>query len=287
MIIDGKKIAEEIKEELKEQIAASPPAGGLKLAIVQVGDDLVSKKFIERKIKFAEEIGIKTKVYNLPVDISTNKLRQKMAEISHIKENNGVILQLPLPSHINTQYVLNGIVPKKDVDVLSSRAFGNFSTNRSKILPPVVGAIKIVLDKAGVDLKGKYAVVIGRGILVGKPVAVWLISEGATFSVLNSKTKDISKFIKDADIILTGIGKPHFITADMVKDGVIIIDAGTSISSQSSVAGSQTKIVGDVEPAIAKKASIFTPVPGGIGPITVAMIFKNLLELNKSSRLKQ
>lgn len=278
MIIDGKKNSEEIKEELKQRIGMKKKP--LKLAIVQVGEDEVIQKFVNRKIKFAEEIGVKTKIYNLSADISTNKLRQKMAEISHIKNNNGIVLQLPLPRQINAQYVLNGITPKKDVDVLSSRAFGDFATGRSKILPPVVGAMKIVLAQAGIDLKGKHAVVVGRGILVGKPAAIWLINQGATVSVLNSATPDISKFTKDADLILTGIGKPHFIIADMVKDGAVIIDAGTSMGSQSSADSSQTKIVGDVHPDVAEKASVFTPVPGGIGPLTVAVLFQNLLILN-------
>ncbi len=309
MIIDGRKIAEEIKNSLKKEIEISK--NKLKLAIVQVGPVRSNQSridagkalpfrtsngiggnpsdiFVKQKVKFAEEIGVKTKVYNLPAGISTNKLRQNMAEISHIKENSGVILQLPLPKQINTQYVLNGIVLKKDVDVLSSRAFGDFSTDRSKILPPVVGATKIILDKAGVDLKGKRAVVIGRGILVGKPVAIWLINLGATVSVLNSSTPDIPKFTKEADIIISGVGKPDLIIPETVKEGVIIIDAGTSYRKSSfHLETGFPSIVGDVAPEVAEKASIFTPVPGGIGPITVAMIFKNLLGLKRSSRLKQ
>lgn len=259
MIIDGKKIAEEIK--------ASLSAKGLKLAIVQVGDDEASNKFIEHKQKFAEEIGVETRIYNLPKNISTSQLRLKMAEISHIKENNGVILQLPLPKQINTQYVLNGIIPAKDVDVLCSRAFGDFVTGHSKILPPVVAAIKIIFEKYNIEVKGKNIVVVGAGRLVGKPAATWLINQEATVSVLNEFTPDISKFTREADIIVAGTGKPSLIKPDMVKDGVIIIDAGS--------------LIGDVDPAVEKKSSLFTPVPGGIGPLTVAMVFKNLIELNK------
>lgn len=278
MIIDGKKIAEEIKNSLKEEISKSGKK--LKLAIVQVGDNEVSKKFIDRKIKFAEEIGVKTRIYNLPEDISTNKLRQKMAEICHIKENNGVILQLPLPAspagrpkHINTQYVLNGIIPKKDVDVLSSRAFGDFATGRSKILPPLVGVIKEIFEKLKVEIADKNIVIIGKGILVGKPIANYLINLGATISVLNSRTPNLGGYTLMADIIISGAGKPHLIKPDMVKDGVIIIDAGTSIK--------EGKILGDMYPEVAKRASLFTPVPGGVGPITVAMVFKNLVVLSR------
>jgi len=263
MLIDGKKIAEEIKTTLKGESASRR----IRLAIVQVGDDEASKKFIERKVKFAKDIGAETKIYELLQDISTSQLRQKMAEISHIKENDGVILQLPLPAQIKTQYVLNGIIVSKDVDVLSSRSFGDFSTGRSKILPPVVSAIKIIFEKYNVDIKNKNIVVVGAGKLVGIPVSVWLINQSATVSVLNEFTLDISEFTKKADIIISGAGKPGLIKPDMVKDGVIIIDAGS--------------LVGDVDPKVAEKASLFTPVPGGIGPLTVAMVFKNLIELNK------
>lgn len=256
MIIDGKKIAEEIKNTLNGK--------GLKLAIVQAGgDDEASNKFIRQKIKFAEEIGTETRIYKLPPDISTNKLRQKMAEISHIKENDGVILQLPLPEHIKTQYVLNGIIPEKDVDVLSSRAFGDFATGHSKILPPIVGAIKKIFDQYNIEIKNKDIVVVGAGRLVGKPTATWLTNQNATISVLNEFTPDISEFTKNADIIISGVGRPNLIKPEMVKDGVIIID------------------VGDVDPRTAEKASLFTPAIGGLGPLTVAMVFKNLIELKK------
>lgn len=259
MIIDGKKIAEEIKATLK--------GNGLKLAIVQVGDDEASNKFIRQKVKFAKDIGAETRIYELPQDISTSQLRKKMAEISHISENDGVILQLPLPPQIKTQYVLNGIIMNKDVDVLSSRFFGDFATGHSKILPPVVGAIKLIFEKYNIDVRGKNIIVVGTGRLVGKPAAIWLINQEATVSVLNEYTPDILKFTRDADIIMVGTGKPGLIKPDMVKEGVIIIDAGS--------------LVGDVDPAVAEKASLFTPVPGGVGPLTVVMVFQNLIELNK------
>lgn len=276
MIIDGKKIADDIKEKLKEEIKISGKK--LKLAIVQVGEDLISSKFIEKKEKFAEEIGVKTIVYKFPKDISTNKLRNKMAEICRIKENTGVIIQLPLPSHINIQYILNSVPLKKDVDVLSSKATGEFVSGRLNILPPVAGAIKEIFSLGGSTatigkLEGKNVVVVGAGLLVGKPAAIWLINEGATVSVLNKETPDISKFTKEADVIISGAGSPGIIKPDMIKDGVILIDAGASEQSG--------KLVGDIDLSCARKASFFTPVPGGVGPVTVAMVFKNLVELNK------
>jgi len=255
MIIDGKKLSEEIKNTLK--------GDGLKLAIVAVSPDEASKKFISQKIKFAEDIGAKTRLYELPGNITTSQLRKKMAQISHIKENNGVILQLPLPSQIKTQYVLNGIVINKDVDVLSSRAFGDFATGHSKILPPVVEAVKLIFEKYNVDIKNKNIVVVGSGKLVGKPVATWLLNQNATVNVVNEFTPDISKFTREADIIISGAGKKNLITPDMIKEGVVLID------------------VGDADPKIVNKCSLFTPAIGGLGPLTVAMVFKNLIELNK------
>jgi methylenetetrahydrofolate dehydrogenase (NADP+)/methenyltetrahydrofolate cyclohydrolase len=271
MIVDGKKIAEEIKNSLKKEIEARGKK--LKLAIVQVAENPVSEKFIERKRKFAEEIGIKTRVYELSPKISTSQLRKKIAEICHTKENDGVILQLPLPEHINTQYALNGIIMTKDVDVLSAKSMGNFAVGRSAVLPPVVGAIKEIFERNNVNLKGKNVAVIGAGILVGKPAAIWAINQGATVFVLRSSTKDLSKFTKESDIIISGVGKPNLIKPDMVKDEVIIIDAGTSME--------KGKLAGDIDPKVAEKSSLFTPVPGGVGPITVAIVFKNLVELSK------
>lgn len=271
MKINGKQLAQEIRDSLRERVALSKKQ--LRLAIIQVGDVDVSARFIRMKQKCAEEIGGGSKVYNFSKDISTTNFRKEIAKITLDKKNHGVIIQLPLPKHLNTQYILNSIPTKKDVDVLSSKSFGFFATKSDgEVLPPVVGAVKTILEKGGVDVKNKSAVVVGRGALVGKPVAMWLINQGATVSVLNSKTPDISKFTRDADIIISGVGKPNLITSDMVKDEVVVIDAATSEQSG--------QLVGDIDPEIEKIASVFTPVPGGVGPLTVVYIFKNLLILN-------
>lgn len=269
MLIDGKKIAEEIKKELKAKLAKSKKK--LRLAIIQVGDNEVTARFIKQKEKFAAEIGVGTRSYNFSNDISTTALRKKVSEICHLKRNSGVIIQLPLPSHINTQYILDGIPPEKDVDVLSAKALGKFATGKG-VFPPVVGAIKEILERHRVEIKGRNIAVIGAGKLVGAPVAAWLTTQGATVSVLNEYSSHPTHYTLYSDIIISGIGKPGFITADMVKNDVVIIDAGTSEQA--------SKLVGDVDPTVAQKALLFTPVPGGIGPITVAMIFKNLFLLN-------
>ncbi len=279
MIIDGKAIAEKIKSSLREEVfppeADQPLAGKkkIRLAVIKVGADPVTEKYLEVKKKFAKAIGVDVRIYEVPKDISTNKLREKISEVVRIEEISGVIVQLPLPPQINTQYILDAIIPEKDPDMLSARTWGRFSTGKSKILPPVIAAIKAIFDENKIDLKGKNAVIVGAGRLVGKPAALWLINEGATVSVIDENTKNQEDYTKKADIIISGAGKPKIIKPYMVRDGVVAIDCGTSESSG--------QIVGDIDPDVAKKASIFSPIPGGVGPITIAMLFRNLIELSK------
>ena len=271
MIIDGKAVAEKIKASLRDEILRSKKK--IRLAVIEVGSDLVMKKFVEQKKKFAEAMGVDIRVYEIPADISTKKLREKVSEIVHIKENDGVIIQLPLPKQVNAQYILDAIIPEKDPDMLSSKSCGVFMADKSRILPPVVGAVKVILDENKIDLKGKNILVVGQGRIVGKPIAAWLLNQKATISVIDENTSDASSFMNQADVIISGAGKPKIIKPEMVKEGVIAIDCGTSES--------EGQISGDFDPEVAKKASIFSSVPGGVGPITVAVLFKNLVELSK------
>src|SRR3989338_9948836 len=271
MLIDGRKMAEEIKTSLASEVLNLPKK--LRLAVIQVGNDSVTEKFLEQKKKFGRGVGVDVRFYSLSADISTNQLREKVSEIIHIKENTGVIIQLPLPKQINIQYILDGIVPEKDPDMLSSKSVGLFSSGRSKLLPPVVAAIDHIFKNHGIEPKSKKVVVLGVGRLVGKPAAIWLINQGATVTAIDENTDDPTLYTVNADIIISGAGMPHLIGADMVKDGVIAIDCGTSEANG--------KLAGDMDPAVAEKASLFTPVPGGVGPLTVAMLFKNLVELAK------
>ncbi|MBI3632448.1 MAG: bifunctional 5,10-methylenetetrahydrofolate dehydrogenase/5,10-methenyltetrahydrofolate cyclohydrolase [Candidatus Vogelbacteria bacterium] len=275
MIIDGNKIRDEIKEELKERVKLLKYPS---LAIVWVGNDTVSAKYVEKKKKFGEDVGIKVDVYKYGEGILTDEL---ISEIKNIIKKNptGIIVQLPLPKHIDSQRVLNIISINKDVDLLSEVAYKSFTDGISPILPPVTGAIKEILDRNKIlGFMGLKAVIIGRGKLVGKPAALWLETMGARVSLLGRDTIDLSQFTKTADIIIAGAGVPNLIKPDMLPEkfatklgGVIIIDAATS-----DVSG---KIVGDVDPACVDKALVFSPVPGGVGPITVAMLFKNLVTL--------
>ena len=273
ILLDGKKLSEKILNELKAKITDTKKA--LRLAVVVVGEDTATQKFIEQKKKTAEFLGVGIHIYPFEESVTTNALRKRIGEIVHEAKNTGVIVQLPLPVHINAQYILNAIPPEKDVDVLSARALGNFYVGRSVVLPPVVGAVKVFFDEYNIEYRNKYAVVVGVGKLVGKPVAARLINEGVALSVVNEYTKDIGEFIRKADIIISGVGKPKLITSDMVKDGVIVIDAGVSEA--------EGKTVGDVDfDSVSVKASYITPVPGGVGPLTVAVLFKNLLNLAES-----
>ncbi|MEK7642910.1 MAG: bifunctional 5,10-methylenetetrahydrofolate dehydrogenase/5,10-methenyltetrahydrofolate cyclohydrolase [Patescibacteria group bacterium] len=273
--LDGRLIAERIKKELKEQsVSRSHP---LRLAIVSVGTNPVSEKFITLKEKFAHEIGVETRRYEFPETITTNELRNSMNDIVHEAHNDGVIVQLPLPSHIDTQGVLNAIVPEKDVDVLSARAVGNVQVGKSRILAPVAGAVKILFEEYSVSVKGAAAVVLGYGRLVGQPVATWLISVGAQVTIVRDKAELNPAVTSSADIIIAGMGNPRGVTGEYVKSGAAVIDVGTSES--------EGVIAGDVDiDSVVEKAAFLTPLRGGVGPLTVAFVFKNLFTLVEGGR---
>ena len=277
-LVDGKKLSEELKDGLKKEILALGRKP--KLAVIFLSENPASESFIKRKEKFAGEIGAGLEIFKPEEEIweSRTKLRAYISKIVHDRKNSGVIIQLPLPEEIKqrTEYLLDAIPADKDADVLSSEALGKFANGRLAIMPPVAGAVKYVLDSNGIDFHGKKIAVVGAGgRLVGRPVVLWLSSLNVTFAAIteNSSEAEMRRAISEADIIISGVGKAGLIKKDMVKDGVVALDAGVS-----SGAGG---LAGDFEPAVADKASLFTPVPGGIGPLTVAMLFKNLLVLAK------
>lgn len=264
MLVDGKKIRDEILEKLKENFES---IGGATLAVVWVGDDPATAKFIEYKKKVAERIGVTVRMFEYENTILESDLEQEVQRLAVDSEINGIIVQLPLPAQIDVQKILNLVPPAKDIDALNPETV---------VLSPVVLAVKEILDRHNISLNNKNYVVVGQGKLVGRPVAVWLAGEGADVTAIDSKTKDINNQIKQADVIISGIGQPGFITPDMVKDGVVLIDAGTSEQAG--------KLAGDIDPACAEKASLFTPVPGGVGPIVLATLFENLWKLTKSNK---
>ncbi|MDP3792228.1 MAG: bifunctional 5,10-methylenetetrahydrofolate dehydrogenase/5,10-methenyltetrahydrofolate cyclohydrolase [bacterium] len=280
MIVDGRKIAEEVLEELEKEISSKNLK--LRLAAVLVCPEGIEglglKKFVELKGKAAEKIGIDFEMYQFSENINTDKLKQELVKIS--KKADGVLIELPLPSHINSQEVLNQIPIEKDVDVLSDKAQARFFEVQPRrlievkpqILPPAVEALKIVLEKYKINPKDKKVAVFGRGILIGKPISHWLEKQGAEVYKINSKTENPEEFSKKADIVVAGVGKPGIITGSMVKEGVVIVDFGYGKKDG--------QMVGDVDfDSVAVKASLITPVPGGMGPILITAVIKNLVKL--------
>ena len=275
MVIDGKQLASEIIEELKKEREAIPKK--IRLAVVLVGNDPASLSFIKQKEKIAQELNIDFRLYQYPETIKTKELRKKVSEICRVTFNRGVVVQLPLPASINSQVVLNAILTLKDPDILSEKNLGGFYVNRLIVLPPVIEAIKFLLKKYQIPIEGKIVLLIGRGQLVGKPAALWFINQRATVIVANSKTQNLQDLIKMADIIVSSAGVPNLITGEMVKQGVVIFD--------SAVVSEAGKLKGDSDfDSLQDKAALLTPVPGGLGPLTVAFLFKNLLELVKQQK---
>jgi len=274
MIIDGKKIANAIKTQLAQEAASfgEPPI----LGILQVGDDPVISRYIGMKKRFGEEIGVEVVVTQLPVDSTEEIILEAVEDLSKSSqgEHRGVIVQLPLPSNIRTEVVLDAVPLGADVDMLSSPARDNFEDGSSPILPPVVGAIAEILKLHHFELAGRRVVLVGYGRLVGQPVATWLRHENADVELL-TKADDTLESLKEAEMIISGTGVADLIKPEMVREGVVLVDVGTSEEAG--------ELRGDIDPTCAIKASIYTPVPGGIGPLTVAMLFKNLLTLAANS----
>ena len=278
ILVDGNKIADKIAQDIKRQnIHHQHP---IRLAVVQVGDDKVSALFINKKKKVAQDLGIDFKLFCFNGDISSRNLRHSIQEIAKNSRYHGILVQLPLPEQLNTQYILDAVPLEKDVDVLSSRLLGKFYTGKSLIYPPVVSAILNILGQYDIKIAAKTIVIVGGGRLVGKPLSIALMKEKATVIILNSFTKSIKDFISLGDIVISAAGKPNLITSDMFKKGAVVIDAGLSVEKSSS---GKHLFKGDIaeDKNLSKKISLLVPAVGGLGPITVVMVMKNLFKLAK------
>ncbi|MBU3968920.1 bifunctional 5,10-methylenetetrahydrofolate dehydrogenase/5,10-methenyltetrahydrofolate cyclohydrolase [Patescibacteria group bacterium] len=270
MLVDGKKIADEIKKSLKEKVSKLGKKPNI--IFVYVGENSVINKFVGLKQKFADEIGIKSFVKKFSNEISEKDLKKEIEKIISDENTGGIVIQLPLPLHINPETVLNLIPKEKDPDVLGKEAFVFFEKGESKILPPVIGVIKEIFDRYQIDFKNKKIVIIGKGKLVGLPASIWFSNQGIKHTALE-KGDDILKYTKNADIIISGAGSPNLIKKQMIKNDVILIDAGTSeLDGQ---------IIGDINGGCLEKAFLFSSVPGGVGPITISKLFENFFILNK------
>jgi methylenetetrahydrofolate dehydrogenase (NADP+)/methenyltetrahydrofolate cyclohydrolase len=279
-IIDGKKLREEILDVVKKEVAALSfqPL----FCDILVGNDPASVQYVEMKAKMAEEVGIAFHRANFPAEITTDELISEIKILNEIPNMCGIIIQLPLPKHIDRHAALDAIDPNLDVDCLGTVASGKFYKNEGVIGFPTAVACMVILDSLGLDLRTRKIVVQGQGILVGKPVAALLKFRGLNPIIITSKTEDKEKILKEADIIISGIGKGKYLTGNMIKKGAIIVDAGTS-ETGSDPADEGVKIVGDVDlESVLGVAEYISPVPGGVGPVTVAMLLQNVLTVAKT-----
>lgn len=271
MIIDGKTIREELKDALAVKIRAIPPEDRPTLFIVMAAANAVTENFVSIKKRFAEAVGISVEEKVFDDAATTESLIRAVEDIVARGKKGGIVVQLPLPRGVDAQRVLDAVPPRYDIDVLSEESMSLFREGELSIFPPVVGAIREILERNSIFLHGKKVAILGQGRLVGLPVAAWLGRLEADVAVFDSTHPPAQEDVRSADIIVSGIGKPGFITPNMVHDGAIVLDAGTSEAGG--------KIVGDADPLVAGKCALFTPVPGGIGPVTVAILLQNLLTL--------
>ncbi len=276
MIIDGKQIADNIKDNVRKEVAALNEQGVFpSLSVIVVGNDPASEVYVRNKARACEKAGIVSNTYKLPEDSTTDDVVELVEALNDDDKVHGILVQLPLPKGIDEERVIAAVSPEKDVDGFSVASSGSLYLGKKAGFTPCTAAGVIDLIKStGVDISGKNAVVIGRSDIVGKPVAMLLMRENATVTVCHSRTKDIAEHTRRADIIVAAVGRKHFVTDDMVKDGAIVIDVGIN-----RVDG---KLYGDVDyENVSKKASYITPVPGGVGPMTIAKLLENTVKAAK------
>lgn len=276
MIIDGRLIAQNIKSDLKKEIENLKLKGiNPGLAVILVGEDNASKIYVKNKKRCCDELGIFSEEFYFPEDTSEKEIINLIEKLNQDKKINGILVQLPLPSHINQKNITESILPEKDVDAFHSSTIGNLLTNHTKLLPCTPAGIIEIFHRENISLVGKHCVIIGRSNIVGKPLAFMLINEDATVTICHSKTKNLSEICKNADIIICAVGKEKFLNKNMIKKGAVIIDVGINRDENG-------KICGDVDFDDVKNiASAITPVPGGVGPMTIAMLMKNTITATK------
>lgn len=272
-IIDGKKISQEIKDELKEKVAQLKAEGTeIALAVIQVGDDPASSVYVRNKKRACEYIGIKSVAYEIPETTTQEELLSIIKDCNQNPEINGILVQLPLPDHIDEDTVIKAIAPEKDVDGFHPQSVGAMTIGEAGFLSCTPAGIIQLLKRSGVSIEGKECVVVGRSNIVGKPMALLLLRENGTVTVCHSRTKDLKEVTKRADILVVAIGKPKFIDETYVKEGAVVIDVGIHRNENN-------KLCGDVDyERVAPHTSAITPVPGGVGPMTIAMLMNNCVE---------
>lgn len=274
-IIDGKLISTQIKDELKEKVADYKDKGvNICLAVIQVGADPASSVYVRNKKKACEYIGIESAAFELPEETTQDELLELIDKLNNDSRINGILVQLPLPKHIDENLVIKRISPLKDVDGFHPQSVGALLIGQKGYVSCTPAGIIELLKRSDVEIEGKECVVIGRSNIVGKPMSVLMLRENATVTICHSRTKDLKEVAKRADILIVAIGKPEFITSEYVKEGAVVIDVGIHRPDPDS-----KKLVGDVLfDDVAPHTSKITPVPGGVGPMTIAMLMKNCVD---------
>lgn len=272
-LLNGKEVSQRIKDELKSEVAVLKEHGiHPGLAVVIVGDDPASRVYVNSKKKACGELGIYSEEYALPAETTEAELLELVERLNHKNDINGILVQLPLPKHINEETIINAISPKKDVDAFHPVNVGKIMIGNYDFVPCTPAGVMELIHESGISVEGKECVVVGRSNIVGKPQAMLLLHENGTVTICHSRTKNLAEITKKADILVAAVGKANFITADMVKEGAVIIDVGMNRLPDK-------KLVGDVDfTACEKLAGAITPVPGGVGPMTIAMLMKNTVK---------
>lgn len=273
ILISGKEISAAIRAELKEETAAFVAEKGVTpgLAVIIVGEDPASQVYVRNKHKACLEVGYRSEVFELPAETTQEELLSLVDKLNHDPAIHGILCQLPIPKHLNADEVIRAIAPEKDVDGFHPVNVGLLNMGQECMIPCTPLGVMEMLRRTGVEVKGKRCVVIGRSNIVGKPMAALLMAENGTVTVCHSRTVDLPSVTREADILVAAIGKPKFVTADMVKHGAVVIDVGINRQDDG-------KLCGDVDfAAVEPIASAITPVPGGVGPMTIAMLLRNTM----------
>ena len=270
MLLDGKQVKKEILNELKEELLKlSRPLG---LTVIQVGEDPASKVYVNNKKKACEALGIDSFEYLLPENTTQEELLELVEKLNSDERVDGILVQLPLPRHLDEKAVIAAISPDKDVDAFHAVNVGKIMIGDYTFAPCTPSGITELIERSGISLEGKNCVVIGRSNIVGKPMSMLLLHKNATVTICHSRTKNLADVVKGADVVVAAVGKAKFVTADMVKEGAVVIDVGINRMDDG-------KLCGDVDfDAVAPKCSYITPVPGGVGPMTIAVLMQNTLK---------
>lgn len=281
LLIDGKKISTEIKDELKVTVEELKKQGvETCLAVIQVGNDPASSIYVRNKKRACAYVGIESLSYELPEETTEDQLVKLVKELNENDKVHGILVQLPLPKHINADTIIRTISPDKDVDGFHPESVGRLCIGEPGFVSCTPAGIIQLLKRSGIEIEGKECVVVGRSNIVGKPMSILLLRENGTVTITHSRTKDLKEVTGRADILVVAIGKPKFITADYVKEGAVVIDVGMHRNEEN-------KLCGDVDfDDIKDKVSAITPVPGGVGPMTIAMLMYNCVEAAKGQEVE-